>query len=97
MLPAVVSSVRQKVSVLGNYPDMGKSESLLSHRQEEWRSLVVHENTKVIYLVGEKSVNIAALWDTRRHPDRLDRYVDHLIETDPTVLNEPQSSYGIER
>lgn len=92
----VVSSVRHKINILGEYPYMGKNEPLLSHREEQWRSLVVHENTKVIYLVGEESVNIVALWDTRRCPDHLDRYIDHVVEVDPTVLNEPQIHYGKE-
>lgn len=56
----VVSSVRHKVNILGEYPCMGKNEPLLSHREKQWRSLVVHENTKVVRTL----VGVPIVWNT---------------------------------
>lgn len=87
------SKIKQTVYLLEKFPNMGPLEPLLSHRAEPWRSLVIHRNTKVIYLIGANTINIAALWDTRQRPNRLAGYIDRLVKNEPSVVNEPLTPY----
>lgn len=89
----IVTSILNTVNLLGKFPDMGSLEPLLSHRAEPWRSLVIHRNTKVIYLVGVNTINIATLWDTRQRPNRLAGYIDRLVKNEPSVINESTIHY----
>lgn len=89
----ISDQIHATISQLGIFPGLGPIEPLLNHRPEPWRSLVIHRNIKVIYLICSKSVNIAALWDTRREPKSLAKYIDHVVQTEPTVLNEPSIPY----
>lgn len=89
----IISSTMNRIDQLRTFPGMGPLEPLLNHRPEPWRSLVIHRNVKVIYLVRQQSVNIAALWDTRRQPKVLADYIDRLVQTEPSILNEPSIPY----
>ena len=89
----IVLSVRQTIGLLSQFPNLGPLEPLLGHRQEAWRSLVIHRNVKVIYLIGTHTVNIAALWDTRQNSARLANYFDNVIEAEPSILSEPPVPY----
>lgn len=89
----IIASTMKRIDQLGDFPGMGPLEPLLNHRPEAWHSLVIHRNVKVIYIIGSQSVNIAALWDTRRQPKALASYIDKIIETEPAILNEPVVPY----
>ena len=54
--------------LLQSNPGMGKKETLLEKEPEGYRSLVVHQNYKLVYYVEGNTIYIAALWDTRREP-----------------------------
>ena len=56
----IIASTMNKIDQLGTFPSIGPLEPLLNHRPEPWRSLVIHRNVKVIYLIRQESVNIAA-------------------------------------
>lgn len=66
--------VRGYDSLLAEHPRMGRVEHLLVGRRFEYRSLVVHENYKLIYYISEKEgvIYITSFWDTRREPKQLD-------------------------
>ncbi|MCD7848257.1 MAG: type II toxin-antitoxin system RelE/ParE family toxin [Parabacteroides sp.] len=89
----IADQIQATIDLLGGCPGMGPLELLLCHRAEAWRSFVIHRNVKVIYIIGSQSVNIAALWDTRRQPKALASYIDKIIETEPAILNEPVVPY----
>ena len=89
----IIKHVLQTVGLLGSFPEMGALEPLLDHRPETWRSLVVHKNIKVVYLIGSQSVNIAALWDTRQRPTSMTSYIGTIVENEPTIVNEPTIHY----
>lgn len=88
-----IRSIHHQVELLGPNPHLGSIEPQLNHRPETWRSLVVHQHLKAVYLVGSETVNIAALWDTRRNPSTMANYLDRLVQTQPTVLCEPTVPY----
>lgn len=87
------TAIRRQVSLLGPNPHLGPIEPLLNHRPETWRSLVVHPHLKAVYLIGSQTVNIAALWDTRRNPSTMANYLDYLVQQQPTVVCEPPAPY----
>lgn len=89
----ISDQIHATINQLGTFPGLGSIEPLLNHRPEPWRSLVIHRNVKVIYLIRQESVNIAALWDTRREPKSLANYIDHIVQTEPAILNEPSIPY----
>ena len=45
---------------------MGKKEPLLEKELEGYRSIVVHQNYKLVYYVESDIIYIVDLWDTRR-------------------------------
>ena len=56
---------------LEQFPDMGKMEPLLAHRNNEYHSCVITPLSKLIYYRGTKRVVIADIWETRREPKKL--------------------------
>ena len=55
--------------LLQSNPGMGKKEPLLEKEPEGYRSIVVHQNYKLVYYVESDIIYIVDLWDTRREPD----------------------------
>ncbi len=57
---------------LGENPQMGQAESLLSDRSEEFRYLV-HKHYKVIYWINKESlrIEIANVFDCRQNPEKM--------------------------
>lgn len=53
---------------LESFPEIGKVEPLLDNRNEIFRSLVVCEHYKLIYLVCEDKILILDIWDARSSP-----------------------------
>lgn len=56
---------------LCGFPEMGAVERLLMHCPENFRSLLVGKNYKLIYTVEKADIVIHAIWDCRRNPDTL--------------------------
>lgn len=54
-------------------PLLGSPEPLLKERRYEYRSLVIHKHCKLVYYIktSQNTIQIAALWDTRREPTKL--------------------------
>ena len=54
--------------LLQSNPGAGKREPLLEKEPEGYRSIVVHQNYKLVYYVEGDTIYIVDLWDTRREP-----------------------------
>lgn len=52
-------------------PELGIVEPLLEGCRIEYRSLVVHRRYKLIYYITKASIRIAALWNCRQVPGKL--------------------------
>ena len=52
------------------FPEMGKIEPLLTHKNRTYRSLVVRRLSKLVYTIESDHIRIHAFWDTRREPKR---------------------------
>lgn len=63
-----MDEVEEAVNALANMPNMGKLDSLFSHRKQEYRSIIVRRLNKVVYYIKGDIIHIAAFWDTRREP-----------------------------
>lgn len=67
----LLTEVREVVGLLPSNPYMGKIEPLLQNASVAYRSFVINKLNKIIYFVNEETdtIEIAALWDTRREPN----------------------------
>ena len=64
-------NVQSWVIAIAQNPGIGKTEPLLNDYAENFRSIVVHKNCKIIYYIQGEYLHIADLWDTRREPRTL--------------------------
>ncbi len=64
----VMDEVEQATLQLADMPTIGKTEPLLAHRKQTYRSFIVRRLNKIIYYVKDDTLHIAAFWDTRREP-----------------------------
>lgn len=62
------ANIAQWEKLIAQNPAIGSKEPLLQELKKEYRSIVTHKYCKLIYLVKEDCIYIAALWDTRREP-----------------------------
>lgn len=53
---------------LSQTPLIGKKEPLLSQRKNEYRSIVISKQNKLIYYIDVDKIYISDFWDTRREP-----------------------------
>ena len=60
------------------FPQMAQRELLLDEYPEEYRSLVVRRNYKLVYFVENEAVNIVAVFDCRQKPEKLKRDVEDI-------------------
>ena len=59
------------VPLLSQYPYLGKEETLLEGASVVYRSLVIGRLNKIVYYINGNTIEIVALWDTRREPKKL--------------------------
>ena len=66
----LVNGIVDQTLLLEHTPRMGQPEEMLTHLQKEIRYLV-SGNYKIVYLIDENLVTIAAVFDTRLNPNKL--------------------------
>ena len=66
-----VDEVQKTDERLSVFPLLGKIEPSLKGLGQEYRSLVIHRNYKVIYYIDDDIVFIASFWSTRCDPESL--------------------------
>lgn len=64
-----LNEVEQTTQLINEYPNLGAIDSLFSNRQEEYRSVVIDELSKMVYLINEDTIHIVAFWDCRQEPE----------------------------
>ena len=67
----VMQNMLDTAALLQKHPHLGPVEPLLAHRTRLYRSIVATPLNKLIYYVGDDTIEIAAVWDTRRDPAAL--------------------------
>ena len=65
------NQIIEEAEQLQYFPQMAQKEPLLKEYSEEYRSLVVWNNYKLVYFVENDTVNIVAVFDCRQNPDKL--------------------------
>ncbi|CAN5830355.1 hypothetical protein BH24BAC1_BH24BAC1_37840 [soil metagenome] len=60
----------QRTKNLGKHPRKGAKEELLADRKKEYRYLL-EGNYKIIYWIDENAILIAAVFDCRQNPDKI--------------------------
>lgn len=65
-----LQKVDDAVLLLQKHPNLGAEEPLLQDRPLEYRSILVGEHNKIIYVVCQEKdeIQIMDFWDTRREP-----------------------------
>ena len=66
-----LTNVLHSVELLVQMPYLGQEEPLLRKSKWHFRSLVIHRQNKLIYLVRNDEILIADFWDTRMNPKTL--------------------------
>ena len=69
----LVSGIVDKTIGLDKNPEIGQIETILEHRDQEFRYLVF-KNYKIIYWINYefKRIEIANVFDTRQSPEKMD-------------------------
>jgi addiction module RelE/StbE family toxin len=65
------NQIIEEAEQLQYFPQMAQKEPLLKDYLEEYRSLVVRNNYKLVYFVENKTVNIVAVFDCRQNPQKM--------------------------
>ena len=65
------NQIIEKAEQLQYFPQMAAKEPLLEEYVEEYRSLLVQNNYKLVYFVENETVNIVAVFDCRQNPQKL--------------------------
>ena len=65
------NSLIDEAEVLRRFPKIGVLERFLTHRPEQFRSLLANKYYKLVYTVVNDDIAIHAVWDCRRNPDTL--------------------------
>jgi len=67
--------VDDKIDKISHFPYIGFIEPLLSDRKFLFRATVIYDNYKMIYYVDGNVIWIAAFWDMRMNPEKLQRMI----------------------
>lgn len=70
----IVNAIVDRSLVLEKQPQIGPIEELLKERKNEYRYLV-EGNYKIIYWIEEPYIKIAAIFDCRQNPVKMDPIV----------------------
>jgi len=68
----LVKGIVKTTIQIQNSPTIGKREVLLANRQFEYR-FIVNKNYKIIYWIDDYYVKIAAVFDCRQNPDKIEK------------------------
>lgn len=69
------NDVLDRIEKLLSFPQMAAIEPLLVDEPENYRSLVVNNQYKVIYHTDDTNLNIVDVWDCRRDPAYLQKHI----------------------
>ena len=72
-----INEVRNVSRLLGENPNLGKPEPLLTDYTKMYRSYVMNNLNKIIYWIAENRIEIVDLWDVRRDPATLTERVNN--------------------
>lgn len=65
-----MKEVKRTNRLLARNPYIGPVESLLSDLPIEYHSIVFRNINKIVYHIVDKHIEVIALWDTRREPNK---------------------------
>jgi len=72
----IYNDIVDESAMLAHFPYMGIIEPLLSDFSEEYRSLIVRRNYKIVYYIdNEATIYVVAVFDCRQNPDKLKDFI----------------------
>ena len=70
-----LQEVRQSTKMLRDSPYVGKIDPLFTGRAYTYRSIIINNLNKIIYLIDDDTIHIVAFWDIRMEPEEQARQV----------------------
>ena len=67
--------IDEKVKMLRKYPGIGFPEPLLKDHYRPYKATIVGKHYKLIYYVWGNTLRIAAFWDMRMSPQKLQKRI----------------------
>ncbi len=68
----IYNDIVDESAVLAHFPYIGVIEPLLTEFPEEYRSLIVRRNYKIVYYIEkETTIYVVAVFDCRQNPNKL--------------------------
>jgi len=61
----------EEAETLQIFPEIAPKEPLLEGYPEEYRSLIVRHNYKLVYFIENETVNVVTVFDCRQNPRKL--------------------------
>lgn len=72
----IYNDIVDESAVLAHFPYIGVIEPLLTEFPEEYRSLIVRRNYKIVYYIdNEATIYVVAVFDCRQNPDKLKDFI----------------------
>ena len=71
----IYNDIVDESAMLAHFPLMGVIEPLLSEFSEEYRSLIVRRNYKIVYYIDSEVIYVVAVFDCRQSPGKLKEIV----------------------
>jgi plasmid stabilization system protein ParE len=68
----------EEAEYLLRFPQAAQKELLLDEYPEEYRSVVVRHNYKLVYFIENEAVNVVAVFDCRQDPEKLKRDIEDI-------------------
>ena len=65
------NQIIEEAEQLQYFPQLAQKEPLLEEYAEEYRSLVVQNDYKIVYFVENETVNVVTVFDCRQNPKKL--------------------------
>ena len=71
-----IKRVHETEAFLKRHPDIGFPDPLFTHRRYAYHSVIINGLSKLVYYVDGEVIYIAALWDTRKDPEKQADIID---------------------
>jgi len=71
----IYNDIVDESALLAHFPFMGVIEPLISDLSEEYRSVIVRRNYKIVYFIDKTTIYIVAIFDCRQNPEKLESII----------------------
>jgi len=77
-LKVIFTKIKQITNLVSDNPQLGGKEALLYKVNEEYRSIVITKQIKLIYIIINDTIYFTDIWDVRQSPKTLTNRIESL-------------------